>query len=235
MLQAFLDIFSGKAKTRVYVTFIGWFLLFHVDIIFIALFVDQSLIFSKTGLLKGEYIVSYALHFGFWAFMLFELTRLLLATLTTYLMIWVIPGLISEKSYTKELAVEYALRKMKLRKDEELNDKEERAVKKQIENLEAEKKVAVEKIKLEESPDSFRWDQEYNDFRMTRMYGDFDRVVSCVYKYSGKPGNMLGNTPKPAPELLGYLDANGVITIKTGVISFTDKGRHFVKRFYENF
>lgn len=233
MFQILLDIFSGKAKTKVYITFAGWMLFFHLDVIFMALFIDQNLIYKDTEMLKGEYIISYLFYYGLWWSLIIELFRIAAAALVTYLMIWVVPSLINEKSYKKELEVEYALRKMKLRKDEELNVKEERAVKKQIENLEAEKKVVAEKIKLEETPELIRWDEEYSKFRTSPEFRNFGTVIECVYRYGGKAGDMFG-IPKPSSDMIAYLDSHDIVNVQNGVMTFTLKGKHFVKRYTSN-
>ena len=64
MLQILFDFFSGKAKTKIYTTFLGWLLILHIDLIFLAIFTDQSVLFEKTNQLKGEYIVSYLTQLG---------------------------------------------------------------------------------------------------------------------------------------------------------------------------
>ena len=225
-------MFSGKAKTGIYVTFLGWLLVFHVDVIFIALFLDQSLIYEKTGLLKGEYILSYITHFGIWWTIIIEMARISLAALMTYLMIWVVPSLVNEKSYKKELEAEYSLRKMKIKKDEELNQKEEKVVKKQMENIEAEKKVVVEKSKLEDTPKFVLWDVDFQNFKYLPIFNEFEEIISCIYEYHGEPGNMP-SFRIPSSRILAYLNSNGVLDIKSGTISLTDKGRYFVKKYTE--
>lgn len=111
----------------------------HIDILFIAFFTDQAIIFEKTHKLKSEYVWSYVTNYGWWTIAL-ELGRLAVATTMTYLMIWIVPKLINKKAYTEELEVEFELRQMRIGKEEALNNREKKAVKQQLENIESEKK-----------------------------------------------------------------------------------------------
>jgi len=229
LLQLLFDFFSGKAKTRLYTTFLGWLLIFHIDVLFIAIFTDQEILFKKTGLLKNEYLWSYLTHEGTLISVIFELLRFIFAALMTYLMIWVIPKHINKKSYTAELDVEYSLRKMKVAKDEELNQREEVVVKQQLENIEVEKQVVVERAKLEESPEQIRWDKDYKSFVRSNAFKFFNNIIRIVYEHGGNPRSV--SWLNPGTQTLAYLDTNGIITIQQGNIFLTDKGRYFVKKF----
>lgn len=230
MLQLLFDFFSGRAKTRIYTTFLGWVLVFHIDIIFIAMFTDQAIIFQKTEQLKGEYVWSYITSYGWWTVVI-EAIRLILATMVTYLMIWVIPKLMNEKSYKEELEVEYTLRQMKIKKDEALNKKEENVVRKQLENIKSEKKVVVERAKLDEAPEQVKWDMEYEIFKNTETYNYFDRIIRIVYRYGGDPSRSQSTVLNS--NIMAYLDTNEIISLDSSHISFTGKGRYFVKKHTE--
>lgn len=241
MLQILFDFFSGKAKTRIYTTFLGWFLVFHIDILFIAIFTDQAIIYEKTNELKGEYIWSYMTNLGLWS-LVFEITRIILAIIMTYLMIWIVPKLINKRSYEKELEVEYILRKMKVNKEEELNKKEEKVVKKQLENIEAEKQVVVERAILDETPEQLRWDSEFDKFVDLNNGIDTLREVSHtiyaeggnLYQYKGVNG--WAATPTGVrPDNLALADTNGLVTFseKGKMLSLTDKGKYFLKKISE--
>jgi len=231
MLQILFDFFSGRAKTRIYTTFLGWVLVFHIDIILIAIFTDQAIIFQKTGQLKGEYIWFYVTNYGFWTIAI-EITRLVMATLVTYLMIWVIPKHMNERSYKEELEVEYTLRKMKIKKEEALNKKEESVVKKQLENIKSEKEVVVERARLDEAPEQIRWDMDYEVFRNTSAYNYFDRMIKIVYEYSGDPSKSPYSGLNS--RIIAYFDTNEIISLNSSRINFTNKGRYFVKKYTES-
>ena len=241
MLQILFDFFSGKAKTRIYTTFLGWFLIFHIDILFIAIFTDQAIIYEKSGALKGEYVWSYMTYFGVWSIGI-EIIRIILALAMTYLMIWVIPRLLSERSYEKELEVEYILRKMKVKKEEELNRKEERVVKKQLENIKAEKQVVVERAKLDETPEQVKWDSEFDRFvNLNNGIDTLHEISNTVYAEGGnlyqyKDVNGWSATPTGVqPNNLATADTNGLVTFsdKGKMLSLTDKGRYFLKKINE--
>lgn len=238
MLQLLIDFFSGKAKTRIYTTFLGWLLIFHVDVIFIAVFTDQTILYDKTGLLKGEYVWVYLSHFGLWSIAV-ELVRLIFTALMTYVMIWVLPQYINAKSYSAELEVEYSLRKMKVKKEEELNKREGVAVQQQLENIQNEKKVAVERVKIKDSPETLKWDTEFDDFMSKSNAVDtLDELRNTVY---AEGGNLFqykaasGWTTEPhgvKPDNLALADTNDLVTFtdKGKLISLTPKGKYFLKR-----
>ncbi len=231
IIQMILDIISGRAKTRIYVTFVVWLLIMHCDVIFITLFQDQALIYQKTNLLKGEYILNYLSSSGTSVLIVVEVARILLATAITYLMIWVIPSLINEKSYRKELDAEYSLRKMKIKKDEELNRKEDAVADKKLSTLQKEEKVLTHRKRIESSPEMVTWDEEFRVFSKLRRYAEFSKIIDCVYSYQGDPNRMVSG---PNSELVGYLDAISAVNVKAGKIEFTQKGKYFMSRYLEN-
>jgi hypothetical protein len=232
------DFFSGRVKTRIYTTFLGWILVLHIDIIFIAFLTDQTILFEKTHQLKGEYIWSYVMNLEEWALPL-EITRLLLAAGITYLMIWVVPKLLNERSYREELSVEYVLRQMRIDKDESLNKREEKVVKQQLENIKSEKKVAIERAKLDETPEQLRWDSEFNDFiKIRNAKKTLQEIKNTVY---GEGGNLFQYTDaagwarEPSgvtADNLALADTNDLIVFadKGKLLALTAKGKYFIKR-----
>jgi hypothetical protein len=207
-------------------------------VIFVAVLTDQTVLYDKTGLLKGEYVWAYISHFGLWSIAL-ELLRFALAPLMTYVMIWVLPQHINEKSYKEELEVEYILRKMKVKKEEELNKREGVAVQRQLENIENEKKVAVERVKIKDSPETLKWDIEFDDFMNNFNAVDtLDELRNTVYAEGGnlfqyKAANGWATEPRGVkPDNLALADTNDLVTFtdKGKLISLTPKGKYFLKR-----
>lgn len=233
------DFFSGKAKTRIYNTFLGWLLVFHIDILFIAIFTDQAIIFEKTKLLKGEYLWSYITHFGWWTIAI-ETTRIVSAIVVTYLMIWVIPKLMSERSYKEELRVEYILRKMKLDKEEILNKREEVVAKQELKNIETERKVVTERAKLENTPEEVRWDSDFSDFmKVSNSEDSLLEISNTVYAEGGnlyQYKDVAGWVREPSgvsADNLALADTNGLVTVadKGKMLSLTNKGKYFIKKY----
>jgi hypothetical protein len=157
----------------------------------------------------------------------------------TYLMIWVIPKHLSKRSYKEELEVEYYLRQMKVDKEESLNKREEVAVEKQLENIKKEKKVVVERAKLEDLPEQVRWDTEYEQFiKLPNSQKTLDEISYTVY---GEGGNLFQYTnaagwatePKGVDSKnLALADTNGLVTFtdKGKILALTDKGKYFIKK-----
>lgn len=241
LLQLVFDFFSGRAKTRIYTTFLGWILIFHIDILFIAFFTDQAIIFEKTHQLKGEYVWSYIIHFG-WGAILIEILRLALASAVTYLMIWVVPKLMNERSYKVELEIEYTLRKMKIDKENALNKKEKNVVKQQLENIESEKRVVTERARLDEKPEQIKWDTEFGDFiKISNASATLKEVSNTVYAEGGnlfqyKDADGWLKTPTGIEaDNLALADTNDLISFndKGKLLALTSKGKYFIKKMNE--
>lgn len=238
VLQLLFDFFSGRSKTRIYSTFLGWILIFHIDILFIAIFTDQTILFEKTHQLKGEYVWSYITRFGWWSIAI-EAARLALATGVTYLMIWVIPKNMSERSYREELEVEYVLRKMKIDKEEALNKREEGVVKHQLKNIEKEKKVVMERAKIDEAPEQVKWDSEFDEFiKIRNGLATLREISHTVYAEGGnlyqyKDAHGWAKTPTGVRAAnLALADTNDLVAFldKGKMLALTDKGKYFIKR-----
>lgn len=241
MLQLLFDFFSGRVKTRIYTTFLGWILVFHADILFIAFFTDQAIIFEKTHQLKGEYVWSYitALH---WWTLLLETARIFAAAGMTYLMIWKVPKFVNVKSYTQELEAEYALRQMRLDKEEALNRREKDAVEQQLENIESEKKAVVERAKIDETPEQVRWDKEFEDFiKLRNAKNALKEISHTIYAEGGnlfqyKDARGWSVTPTGVnPDNLALADTNDLVVFKDKgkLLELTAKGKYFLKRLGE--
>ena len=242
MLQILFDFFSGKAKTKIYTTFLGWLLILHIDLIFLAIFTDQSVLFEKTNQLKGEYIVSYLTQLGIWSVVI-ELSRIVLAVLISYLMIWIIPKLINEKSYKQELAIEYKLREMKVIQEEKLNSRESKAVEEQLQNIESEKEVVIERAKLDKNPIYIEWDSEFDEFMKLRNGKQaLAQISNTIYSESGNlynfrdGNNMYVEASGVISDDLALADTNGLVNIssKGDKLSLTDKGKYFIKKLNEH-
>lgn len=157
----------------------------------------------------------------------------------TYLMIWVIPKLMSERSYKVELEVEYILRKMKVDKDEALNKKERKAVEQQLENIESEKEVVIQRAKLEESPKEIQWDDEFDTFiKKGNAKPALTEIKHTVY---GEGGNLFqytdsagwAKTPNGVrADNLALADTNDLVRFseKGKMLALTDKGKYFIKK-----
>jgi hypothetical protein len=138
-----------------------------------------------------------------------------------------------------ELEVEYALRKMKVDKEDALNKKETNVVKRQLENIETEKKVVAERAKLDEVPEHVRWDAEFEDFIKIKNSGDTLREVSNtvyaeggnLFQYKGADGWAKVPTGVKADNL-ALADTNDLVTFvdKGKLLALTDKGKYFIKK-----
>lgn len=116
--------YIDKARSRVYGIFLFWIVAIHAPVIFTSLFVDQDIIYKKTGLLKNEYMRNQ--FFGYtdwWMWLAYVVVVLVLSGTMTWLMIWILPKTLVKIAYQQELDDQYEREFMKIEKEEDLNKK----------------------------------------------------------------------------------------------------------------
>jgi len=115
-----------RFHTPLYGTFTLAWMVFHWDFLYTAVFVNQDLIYRKTGLLKNEY-----LHHEFFNYSSFSFYLLwILPFIATWLVIWVLPKYLLLPAFRKD---------QKYRTDQKLI------------TISEERKIEAEETKLEEA------------------------------------------------------------------------------------
>jgi hypothetical protein len=227
-LKLFAD-YLDRAKSHIYGIFAFWVAFFNLQIIFTALFVDQKLLYEKTGMLKNEYIRNTYLNIYDWKDLTWGVGGLILAAVFTYLMIWVLPKKLIKRAYSEELDNQYEREFMKVEKEEELLNRRKKLVKE-------EEQVVSRQAKLE-AKESDEWDKEYEKFKASNLFSDFDGIAQSIARYNSgiKHYNRNGNLIFRIDEgLLTYSYGNGLLDLvgsNKDEIELTDKGKYFLAKF----
>ena len=236
-LYDFYELYlAGKAKSRVYSLFLGWLTIFHLPIIFSAVFVDQQLIYQKYNLLKGEYISEKFLDFDSISFWAYELISVLLAVLITWLTIWILPKSLFKIAYNREIEDEYSRKLAKLTKENELENARKNLAETQYEVVEKEIEV-IKKQEEVETEERKNWNREYASFKKTEHFKTMYTLMKAVYEEGGdlrlKSGSGYPTRNLMLPtKSLAYFDTKGIVTIpEFGKIELTQKGKYFLDRF----
>jgi hypothetical protein len=238
-MKPVFDIFdhylNGSVKTRIYGIFITWMIVLHLDLIYFATFVDQSLVSKTTGMLKNEYISLHYFSYTTWQFWVFETVKLAIASLFAYLMIWQFPRWITSKAYEREIDDEYKLRSKKIKVDSKLEKEKDDLANKQLKVIEKENTVQQRQEQIIKS-ESQEWDEEYMDFKRSTMFSHFSEIIESIFEHYGKvkvtnyDGRVIFSINT---DLLAYINSNNLADLnqKEGRITLTAKGKHFIKKF----
>ncbi len=232
-IDSIFNHFSERLKTQVYGIFAFWWLVLHGEFFFTLLFVDEDKIYDKHGLLKNEYLAKYYLNFddpNFWGR---QLLLFALAAALTYLMIWILPKYVLARAFRQEK--EHEAQKRRIRVEIEKQDQTLRAelAEAATQNVRAtEKLVKAEKAVNKVDP-TVGWSEEFEQLKSIAVYTYFDQLIKCLYEHGGAVN--VPHSFRLDRDLFAYADTNGLVNFdaKADVISLTDKGRYFVKR-YQN-
>ena len=234
--ELFKEYLFGRSKSKIVGIFILWLILFHIHIIFTALFVDQNLIFEKYGLLKGEYISEHVLALGSSKFWIYEILALLLSAGLTALAVWVLPKLLLNRAYSQELKDDHARKLSKLKYDRQLETKKMSVANAKIKTAQK-VEVATKKQAEVKSIEEKKWDLDYSRFKTSKYFEVFSEIIEAIYSNGGDInipdhyGNPSGSLAMRS-DCLAYFDSMGIINIlKKGQIELTNKGRFFVARY----
>lgn len=225
-----------RAKSRVYMTYALWLLIIFAPIIFVALFVDQNLLYQSKGLLKNEYITQHYLNPEEWWGWMYVVGGILSAGLMTRLTIWDFPKWFVNRAFSKE--IEYSIQRdiTRMRKDQRLEDEKKSLANKQLETTKTQVKVVEQKERLE-SKEEDTWGSDYRQFSKSDVYKLFGMVKDCLYAHGGNiiDRNSYGDPTFELPAgVVAYLDSNNLAGVKNGSIMLTDKGKYFMKRYLDD-
>ncbi len=210
---------------------ISWFLI-NWELLYSAFFLDQNIIFEKTGLLRNEYVLSQLLT---GKNLLFDF--IFIPFIITCLFFWIFPyG--TRIFFRRNIKNQRALKIIELqesqkekKKQKELIQEETALIKKEIE------KNKIEKIAERESPEIL-WTKEFDEFRKTLLFEDFSFIIESIYKHN-KNISIQGPHEYSSPifqipsNILAYTHLRNLVEISNDgrKISLTDKGKFFAKKF----
>lgn len=229
MMKELFEYLNKKASSTLILVFVISWIICHSQGFAAMFFTDQDLIFRKYGMLKNEYLNQYFFgnfcDYDFWI-------RTLLPFFLTWFYIWVMPKLIINRAYKKQIndRVDREIIKeeaqQRLIKEQKETTKEEIAIKKE------QVKLAEENKKLENKTPGKIWDNEYEDFTKIPDYSDIlSQLQDTIYQHHGSIRDGYSNIVHMTSKALMICDTNNLITISGNTCSITDKGKHFLKHF----
>ena len=234
MIEKILD-WLDRAKSRVYGILIAWLIIGFSPVIFASLFVDQQLIYVKTGMLKNEYIRSIFFNLSTFEGWVYPIAVLALALIMTRLVIWDFPEWFVNRAYRQEVRSQMQREFAKIEVERELNEKKNQLVDEQLETVEKEKTV-IQVQKDIDRPVEEKWLEDYREFKTSkRLYSQFYLIPESIFEHFGRTKDRVGYSDEfEVPvKLLSYAHSNGLIDIDLDnhYISLTDKGKFFLKQY----
>lgn len=235
IINTVVDGVSGRAKTRIYRTFIIWLVILHIDFIYFALFVDQALVFKSTGLLKDEYITLNYLNFSKWEFWLVELAKFVLAGLFAYASVWLLPKLLTHRAYSEEIMNDENLKMKKIDSESRLEKAKKKLADEQLEVAKTEANIQKEQVQIVK-PDKEIWSEEFEEFKKSKMYPNFNDIVDSILDHYGRTKESdINDNPTwwIDKQVLAYSASNDLVELdhEDASISLTPKGKHFMKMY----
>lgn len=226
-------------KDRLSSPFYGFFIISWIivnwDFIYAAIFVSGDNIYHKTNLLKNEYLLQNVLP-AHYVSLEYWLTFIIYPLILTLIVFW-------PMQYVTRF---FLIRHIENKKNEERIKNQ--ALKVRAETIKAETAVyeaEIEQAKREKeaaeiSPE-LGWKKEYEQFKNHPLFDKFQKIIDSVYSNNGR--TYVNEYDSEIQEwysfsvpqdVLVFADVNDLITkSNTGNISFTQKGKSFV-RYYTN-
>jgi hypothetical protein len=215
---------------------LSW-LAWHWQALYVAFFVDQSLIFQKYHLLRNEYVVHNFFNPGSLQFY----ADWILPAIFTALIIWVVPGLIGLRAFIAEEKYKNQKRRIAIKEAASIEQAETNLEQKSVERIQASVKKAKEEQRLVSVDPTAAWRDDYEAFKKSAIRNQFQWIIDSVYDHNGitkDDFNSYGNEYgfEVPQRMIVYSDTNGLINLVTAPstipkISLTEKGKFFVKSF----
>lgn len=237
-MSEFTDSIGEAIKRRVVsttlMTYLFFWIVYHWQVLYVTLFVNQDLILQKFGMLKNEYVNTYFVTWDGWSTVLGYLIPLVL----TVLFVWPIPKYILIHAYRQEQRHKVDRRKVRIEEEEKILVKKESLAKQTQKTLEAEIDTAkIEKEAAIEDP-TILWKQDYDKFQRNGLNNILSDIATAVYTGQGKTVRFYSDEArewvgaKLSKDTLAIADTNNLIVVKDGRISLTEKGKFFMSQSY---
>lgn len=224
------DVLNKRLTSPIYGVFLISWVAFHWNFVYTMFFVSENKIWDVTKKLKNVYLQETYFNFKDWSFYLFWF----LPFLITYVVIWWFPKFISLPAYSKEEEYKTEKKKIKLRELSKLRNLENKVEKENLAKLDIEKQKSEKEMNLIKLDPSKKWILEYNVFKNSEYFKDFNFILESIYENRGRTGwedeNRVWITIPQG--ILAYSHSAGIIEIKQdNTINLTNKGKFFVKEY----
>ncbi len=225
------ESWKEKVNTPIYGVFSIWWSVFHWKLLVTVFLVSEDRIWKSKQLLKSDYLSQEFFNVSdpyFWI-------SWIMPFILTYFVIWKFPDWFLIPAFKKDEEDRTKKRKIRIDEQRKLSDAEKR-----FEEAETEKLVVLEeKVKKEKAirniDPTVSWNEEYESFKKSEYYNDFNFLIESVYQYEGSIRWTVGDyTERGIPKgVMAYSHTNGLIEFsnKNKDITLTDKGKFFVKMF----
>lgn len=204
---------------------ISW-LIINWDYVYAAFFIDGELIYEEKNLLKNDYMLQLILPAQYeW---LYWWNFLILPFLVTLAAFWFMPY-VTRFFFRKHI-------KNKIRNEQIRAQELEAEIKAETKVLEAEVEQAKVREEAEKTSPELLWRKEFEDFKKTTLYSNFEQLIEHFYQHDGSISFMppFGTSNQVIDKnMLVFADVQGLIKISGNNFTFTEKGKAFV-RFYTN-
>lgn len=234
----FVDSAELVLKERITSPFYGYFIaawfLVNWRLLYDAFFVDQQLLYLKTGMIRSEYLNMLFPHPLSLEFFIYSIIWPLFLTLCFF---WIFPfG--TRAFYRKGIKNQIALKVIELqemraekKEENELVKEEVNLLKNELDKAKQEKRAAVESPEL-------LWDREYKNLKNKGLYKAFEGVYKLIYKFEGVVIDRNSfNDRNIETEELAFAHTSGLVEYKPGsnnIVELTQKGKYFIKLYLQD-
>jgi hypothetical protein len=233
LYDIFVESITSRAKTKIYRIIIIWLTIFHIDLIYFALFVNEDLVFRTSGQLKNEYIITHFLNVASSQFWILEFLKFIIAIGIGCLAIYLLPRLVAERTYSREVEDDERLQLIKLRSESKIQKKRKQLTDEELAITNKELTVQEKQANMVKS-ETETWKEDYDEFKKSQMFNNFDDIVDSIIDHYGRIRETDIND-RPTwwidKQLLAYASGNDLVDLdqSDASISLTDKGKYFVK------
>ncbi|RYF28952.1 MAG: hypothetical protein EOO17_03380 [Chloroflexi bacterium] len=232
LINSTVDMLTNRPKTKVYRIFFIWLIIFHIEIIYFALFVDQDLFFKANDILKFEYMKDNYFNTENISFWINEFVKVLASIVLALATIFILPGL-SKVVYKKEVSDRGDLEYIKFLAEKESQDRREELVKREKYLADKSKKIDEEKREILNSNETI-WRREYKRFSSTQAFNGFSDIIKAVTHHNNRIRDNTKNFHIDS-DTLSYAIAANLIEADPmrNTFSLTEKGKFFILQ-YQN-
>jgi hypothetical protein len=239
--SAIAEAIRNRATSTTLVTYSFFWLAWHWQGVFTALFVSEEKILEKHYLLKNEYVNQYFFGWQGWD----TVIGLAVPLGLTIFFLWPLQKFVLIYAYKIEQQNKVARKKVKLEQEREVENyktlllnKESKTINAQAKKVAAEAKLSTTKKKAAKTDPTIVWDEDYREFKTSRFFRDFRRIRDAVYEHNGyyNFNNGDGTRFELSSDLMAFVDTEGLVKINPDGrrIYLSEKGKYFVKRYQQD-
>ena len=227
-MRDFIDLLKNRISSQFLASYTVFWIIFNWRIIYVTLFIDQNLIYEKTGLLRIEYINEHRQIFGFspnvheslyrvLSFVIPFVLALAYVKIALRFLTWIYRVEISEKYKKRDIKDEedFKFEESKIARREKIVDRKESVIEKEetVKKIEQNTKTAQRK----------EWDKDYEKLMKTT---DSNRVIDITKKSASlvRKDNINVSAIQTAV-IFGLIIA---LEKNVNFFAITDKGKYFI-------